>query len=903
MKRNTLKNSLLSTVLIIGAFGSVVALNSNESETAPTTTFAKTDTSKETKEDVTTLKLWTSWSKNGVQDYALKQIVKVYNEGPGNDAGVQIEVINQSGGYSAITENIQQNIRSGSLDQLPDLYIGYNANAASLIELGEEEKGTNLALDVAEYNDNITNNLIPSMQASNQQIVGAEEGEVYTVPFATSSELMGIDAPLLIWMLQQFEDAGGTVNFEGDIAAQIIDAADGQKDGSLTTSEYVVKYDVQNKDDFKISYGFIYQEPQKDADGKYVYNDKDELLDVDGEVITIQEVSSDGTAAGYTDGDAITKEHLEGTGPVNKGDTQLYNKSGEVYTIGDKVYAPLATGNTGSDADLTSLKAGDIQGATSEDLALIEQQWRPTGADLAGETININDDLFSSGVAMLKLGEQLLSAVEPLQDSSKQGIFGFDAPVNNFYTYAQAETNSIDNPENGLLYKDGDDVIYAMLEQDSEQWKQAEEIFNFFRDGFMEGIIWTPNNGVIYGSNLFMTHSLPFSIGSTAGATHYATTFDGDQVNPGEMVFIQPPGRLSEEGTRNVQMQQGPGIGGVKQFTDNSAKTEDEVRNQQIADFLTWLTGDVKAKFPTGISSSYIYANTYFDTDAEGNELINQLGLNSTDNPNPFGATEEEVISNLDDDKKHPNADFVAANPPSGYLPVDDYGVEYAYWEIEGTTDYVFADSYYGLELFEYNDGVVGSAIQVAVTNDTEELTPSIYMSQESGYIVGTKATFDDPIYKTKMEDPYVQSNGTWSGAEFTQNKYGAFGKDTLIGPSIAYATINEASGDAAKDRPTAELIVEPSSVYSDTFRSGINEEIGQMKTTAALGKEPKTAEDALISLHNDAVKAGAFDGKVIMVWKWWMTLLIVLLSLTVIGGIAFVIWLLLSKNKKEEAI
>ncbi len=706
MKNNTIKKSLLAIAMASGSLlATGLALNTNNSSEEIILKESKNSNIKGSSEtDTKPLKIWVSWTEGGTQWKALEALQDYYNKNNGTNLDVQM--VKKTGNYNGITEQIQMLIITNTLSDLPDMYVGYSDVASSLIYLGNDIYGKPLTLDLGHDSEgnpkDITDDLLESLIESNKYIAGGKEDELYTIPFAVSSEMMTIDAPLFIWLLQEYANAGGVVTVDGAVMRQVIDSADGLKDGQTTVTE---------KDGTVVNNGVV---------DSYYYHDP---------------------------------------------------TSAEVDISSDNYILNLQTG-------------------TEEDLKTIKSQWIPTGNDLKGSSISITDETFNSAEAMLELGNELFLAVQPVS-TDKQGFMGYDAVSNNFYTYAQGLLDSGNNHENGLLSKNGDTVDFNMLDQNSVQWNTSEEIIDFFLANFETGTLWVPNNGVLFGSDQFNQHSLPFSIGSTAGGSYFGKEEKGD-VNPGEVVFTQAPGRLYEEGTQNVQMQQGPGLGAIKQFRGKSVSEEDVERNDQIQIFIDWLTG-------------------------------------------------EELIT---------IGDFTG--------------------------------------------------------------TPSQYMSQESGYIFGTKSSFESDEYKAELTAKETSSNGTWSadGTTFTQNPEGKFGKNTLLGPSIAYQNIETTiEEDASTKSETnavidpAELEIEPSSVDTAAFRTSIGTEIQQQKVNAVNHKKMSTAEDILIDLHNEGVKGGYVKGgKIFTGLEWWAWMIIAIIAIIVLAGIGFGISAIASKGKNKKS-
>ncbi len=813
-----IKKSIIALSLLAGvSIPAATLLNNNVNNTTNISSVSTQQAGSKAVDTEEYLEIWSPWAKGGVQDFALKEIVSVWNAAvdaktaPAGAMKVQVTTI--VSGYSGITETIQQDIKAGRISDLPDMYINYADSTASLIQLGKTETGESLALDLTKQTATagVDEMIIPTMAAQNSMIAGGEEGAIYSVPFSTSSQLMGIDAPLLVWMLQQYVMQGGTVTIEGDIMRQVIDAADGYKDGSITTIDA--------------------------ATGDYV-----------------------------SSGDVVYEE----LGPV--GGTEI--------------------------SELPAIESIIIN---DKDKETIQGVWANNGADISGSSIAITDETFDSGIGMLNLSKEILKVVEAtrgeLSEQSDQAIYGYDAPANDFYTYAQAETNSLADPNNGIIIKDGDNVIYNILNDGTDAWDAGISIYDYYGEAFSTGAAWTTNNGITYGSDLLKAHQLAFSTGSTAGATYYYDTKDVGMVNPGDVVYTQPPGRLTEGDENNVQIQQGPSFGAVRQFNNDEVKDgDDEVRNEAIALFMDYLVGDTEYEFNTGIQSVYVFPETF--DDLKGSVIAADGSTPLTDAVNPVDPADVEVVGG----KTH----FIAGAGDGTYNTGDPYYDDYEYKFIEDSTGtkidgYVMADSFYGVELFEWNDATseLGSSVKVTSTSATSIITPSRYMSSESNYIVGTTTVFNDTEYTGQLADPTNQANGTWSGSDFTAG-YGAttyFNNAGLIGPSIAYQNIQN-SIDGTEG---SELSLDPFSITTDAFRTEIKNNVIQQKTDAVNGNEVKSSEDILIQLRNDAIDNGWFVGDKISTWEWWMTLLIIIASLTVIGGIAFLVYWFAFKNKSSN--
>ncbi len=840
MGNKQLKKSLLATVLFTGALFSTAAIvDETRTQQNNVITSSYSASTRATRPDDTLL-LWSPWSANGTQDKALRTVVDTYNNSltdSAKEAGAMpVEVFTFTGGYSGITSQIQQDLKAGNYEALPDIYINYADTTSSLIEFGiNSSQKRSFALDIQETVPGISDEIIPSMAAQNEMIAGGEEGAIYTIPFATSSELMGIDAPTFVWMLQQYINKGGSIVVEGDVEVmrQVIDAADSYKDGSLT---------------------------KHDEDG------------------------------------------------------DTYKESGDI------VYEDLASAGAkeASVIDQSTIESVEISKSTR---STIETYWQAEG-DATGRTITITEDTFSSAEGMLELSTELLTIVgdktkNELSRNSGQAIYGYDSAVNNFYTYGQGLTKSLENPENGLIVKEGDEVIFEMLEEDSEAWNASIEILDYFINAFNSGSAWTKNGGVSYGSDLIKNHQMPFSIGSTAGATYYYGS-DVNQANAGEIVYTQAPGKLKKDGDINVQMQQGPSIGGI----DNG----DEARTEAVGAFMNFLVSSTEYDFIIPGETEYVdYEN--FDeykglvykedgttplADAEWPLKEEEMYSDKNDFNNSYGNTHAKVKGDPTDSsvmdkyygfqKEEDALDGYVKTPDGVYKNYSSY---YGYWKFDapGTEDFVIADGNYGLQVFDFDGTTATGAHKAQLTPDEGGMmTPASFMSSQSNYIVGTESVFTDSDYTDQLEDKTIQSNGVWEAGTFTPNntettKASEFNDKGLIGPSIAYKNISESDTEGSG----VELELEPYSINTSSYRSEIDSQLKQIKEDAVNGKKPKEAEDILIDVHNKAIDQGWFEGSKILVWEWWMTMLCVLAALTVIGGIAILIWYLVGKNKGSK--
>ncbi len=187
--------------------------------------------------------VWVPWSKDSIQSKTLRDIVEVYNYSHEGKYDLELIYMNEAykeSGYTEIVNLMEKNINSGKkgVEKLPDIYIN-NQDAVSVLQTwGNKEYAINL-----EENGLNTENLIESTLINN--IVGIEEGEIYGIPSITTQSI-GIDSPLLIWMLQELENNGVTLNISGSTMKFVADAADGTKDNSIYTS--VSEIEIQEED-------------------------------------------------------------------------------------------------------------------------------------------------------------------------------------------------------------------------------------------------------------------------------------------------------------------------------------------------------------------------------------------------------------------------------------------------------------------------------------------------------------------------------------------------------------------------------------------------------------------------------------------------------------------------------
>lgn len=700
----TIKKSILASVIIGGSIlGASVAIDRNTTTNNVETVVADNNYNSRAA-DTTELEIWVSWTEGNNQWNALDHIVNVWNTKVANDSApegaMKVKMVKKTGNYNGITETLQTLLVTNDLIDLPDMYIGYTDVAASLIYLGQDIYGTDLTLDLSE--SGIKDDILPSLAETNKYIVGGDDDQLYTIPLAVSSEMLGIDAPLFIKLLQNYATQNGTVTLDGEVMRQVIDAADGNKDGQAT-------------------------------------------IDSNGD--------------GIADADDTT----------------------------EVVYSPLYYDPTADEADITTDNyIENLALSSQDDLDVINRQWVLTGNSLAGSTLNITDETFDSAEGIVDMGNELLMASK-ISDLSQQGILGYDTAVNNVYTYAQSILDSSSNPENGLIVKDGDKANFNLLNQDSEQWNVAEEIIQFLFDNFKSGALWVPNNGVLFGSDQLRQHSLLMSAGSTAGAWAYTNTEDELDTDPGEVVYTQTPGRLYKDTSKvavdNVQIQQGPGLGAIKQFEGNSVATEDTARNAAIESFIGWLAG---------------------------------------------------------------------------------------------------------------------------TTTDVEGMTPSQYMSENSGYLFGTKSTLTNEAYAEEMDDPFAGSNGVWEGTEgskvFTDK--GELGNSYILGTQLAYQNIKASTSYIEEGVEPVQLELEPSSVDTASFRSDVDTEIQQQKVNSVNGNKVKSADDILIELHNQGVKAGyVTGGKIFTGFEWWTWMIIVLLVLMVVGIVGYGAYEVISRIKGKNKV
>lgn len=187
-----------------------------------------------------TLDLWLPWAVGKQYSKTMKELVDVYNE---THDGYDVQ-ITYTDSYGAMGDSFEKEINAGGQKNLPEIYLNYPDVTSKLISTNKDK---NYALNLdAEGVD--TSKFVGSILSADNTLLGVEDGGIYRLPMAMSSEGMGIDAPLLTWMLQKFVDAGGTLSAGGStqIISKIIDAADNQKDGM---SDGVVVYGAFSQND------------------------------------------------------------------------------------------------------------------------------------------------------------------------------------------------------------------------------------------------------------------------------------------------------------------------------------------------------------------------------------------------------------------------------------------------------------------------------------------------------------------------------------------------------------------------------------------------------------------------------------------------------------------------------
>ncbi len=179
------------------------------------------------------LTVWVPWSKDSIQSTTLRDIVEVYNNQHEGKYDLELIYMNETykeSGYTEIVNLMEKNINSGKkgIEKLPDIYVN-NQDAVSVLQTwGNKEYAINLVENG--LNDE---NLINSTLIDN--IVGIDEGEIYGIPSITTQSI-GINSPLLIWMLQELSNNGVILNLSGETMKLVADAADGTKDNSSYTS-------------------------------------------------------------------------------------------------------------------------------------------------------------------------------------------------------------------------------------------------------------------------------------------------------------------------------------------------------------------------------------------------------------------------------------------------------------------------------------------------------------------------------------------------------------------------------------------------------------------------------------------------------------------------------------------
>ncbi len=183
------------------------------------------------------IEIWVPWYEGSIQWNALSDIVDYWNTSKSSIAGFEVRLQNIDGAYGGLTSQVQQNIEAGEngIQQLPDIYICYSDTTSNLLQLGDR----NLAVDLSDESLSpyaIDSDIfVPGAAIDATLLAGSESDDaLYSIPMAMSSEVMSIDVPLFIWMLQQFENRGGTIEWSGSVMDGVIDASDGIKDGNIT---------------------------------------------------------------------------------------------------------------------------------------------------------------------------------------------------------------------------------------------------------------------------------------------------------------------------------------------------------------------------------------------------------------------------------------------------------------------------------------------------------------------------------------------------------------------------------------------------------------------------------------------------------------------------------------------
>ncbi len=233
MKNLNFKRSILATVMVTGMITSTGAAIQKTNESGPVAISSYSESSKVADHE---LEIWHAWRDGGAQQNALNKIVDTWNSTMADTAGFTVKST-YIGSYGDVVTSIQNNIEAGSISDLPNFYISYSGATSSLLQ---NARGLSLALDYTqEQKDSQGNTIegissdvfIEQMLTSNYNIAGSTGEGLYTMPMSSSSEFLAINVPLLVWALQQYEAAGGTVDATGSTVDKILDAADGARDG------------------------------------------------------------------------------------------------------------------------------------------------------------------------------------------------------------------------------------------------------------------------------------------------------------------------------------------------------------------------------------------------------------------------------------------------------------------------------------------------------------------------------------------------------------------------------------------------------------------------------------------------------------------------------------------------
>ncbi len=249
--------------------------------------------SKINNEKKTSLDLWMPWDFNKRQSQAMISIVDQWNVDHPEEI-INIIDMSESGGYSGISEQIQLDLETGQIDKLPDIYIGYSDITSNLLAYSDESYA--LELTSQPSTSDIKDNIVDSLEYTNNNIQGGVDGMIYTIPFNVSSEMMGINSKLLIWALQQFVNQGGDVNIDGDIMRQVVDSSDGLRDGTINNDKSQVVYEQYvdgavntidiTKENFVSDLSFEANDPDiKDIEENWKVTNND----LSGEVINIDD--------------------------------------------------------------------------------------------------------------------------------------------------------------------------------------------------------------------------------------------------------------------------------------------------------------------------------------------------------------------------------------------------------------------------------------------------------------------------------------------------------------------------------------------------------------------------------------------------------------------------------------